>query len=525
MIKDLAQFTKIKSTPHMTILRHPSGHEIRIAHAGLGEGLKKQLHDMPVHLADGTPDGPLASSASAGPDQLANIESQIAQTPAQDIAAPEESTAHAIGRNLGAIGKMLPTPTPIAFAKGIVDQGGKFLSGLTGEDEGQGQAQPDQSKSKLANYQLPSPDQGSAPQQQSPQYTSPYEEEAQAAQRQAESVQKLQTWSQGHMAAIDKERQSVQDDIQKGHIDPNQYIHEMGAGQKVSTAIGLLFGGLGAGATGGKNVALDYLNQQVDRNINSQMADLGRKQNLLGALTHQFGNVRDAADMSRSIQNDLYSAQMQQAMTKIQDPVKRQQMLTAMQQFQAQGNAAAQKVAFRQGAQSAAKQGGMDPTIMIRAMVPDQKEQEPYFKELATAQGMVKQRDNLMNTFDELTHINTIGNTLAHPIDTMAANQRAQASLAALAKESEGRVTEADVAFLEGLLPKKGVSAQENAKRRQAMNDYVSQKMNFPRLDSIGANPSVQSSRSMARPNMNVAPPVGPQSRGQTPMKVNFNGG
>jgi hypothetical protein len=48
-------FKKVSSTPHMTVLKHPDGHEIRVAHAGLSDDLKDKIQAMPQNYDEGTP--------------------------------------------------------------------------------------------------------------------------------------------------------------------------------------------------------------------------------------------------------------------------------------------------------------------------------------------------------------------------------------------------------------------------------------------------------------------------------------
>lgn len=50
---DLSKFKKIESDEKCTILAHPSGHKIKIAHKGISSEVKKQIEDLPMNLAKG----------------------------------------------------------------------------------------------------------------------------------------------------------------------------------------------------------------------------------------------------------------------------------------------------------------------------------------------------------------------------------------------------------------------------------------------------------------------------------------
>lgn len=60
---DYKKFKKIGCDDKCTLLEHPDGHTIRIAHKGLSPSMQKQLDELPVHKAKG---GPLSGPFSAG---------------------------------------------------------------------------------------------------------------------------------------------------------------------------------------------------------------------------------------------------------------------------------------------------------------------------------------------------------------------------------------------------------------------------------------------------------------------------
>lgn len=53
-------------------------------------------------------------------------------------------------------------------------------------------------------------------------------------------------------------------------IKPNDYIDSLGISGKIMTGIGMVLSGFGSGLTGQPNMAYDYLNKQIDRNIQAQ---------------------------------------------------------------------------------------------------------------------------------------------------------------------------------------------------------------------------------------------------------------
>lgn len=143
---------------------------------------------------------------------------------------------------------------------------------------------------------------------------------AQGQQAALQQDQEARDQAMGNYAAraqaLDDERQGFVQDLQNSHIDPNHYLNSMGTMGRISSAIGIILGGGAAGATGGPNQALQYLQSNIDRDISAQQANIGVKQNLLSANLRQFGNLRDATDMTRVMQNDAVSHQMQMAAAK-----------------------------------------------------------------------------------------------------------------------------------------------------------------------------------------------------------------
>jgi hypothetical protein len=115
---------------------------------------------------------------------------------------------------------------------------------------------------------------------------------------------------------INSEREMFMNDIRNSQIDPQRYIGTMGGGQRISTAIGLILGGIGGGMTGGPNAALDFLNKQIDNDLKAQQLELGKKENLLAANLKHYGNMADAMKMTQVMHNDYVKHQVDMAVAK-----------------------------------------------------------------------------------------------------------------------------------------------------------------------------------------------------------------
>lgn len=228
-----------------------------------------------------------------------------------------------------------------------------------------------------------------APQVKAPNFMHAYEQQQQAttgignAQQQLATAQEQQFKTQAsamnkinqdytsHIKELELERKSLQDDIKNTHIDPTRYLGNMDTGKKIQTAISLFLGGLGQGP----NTALEFLNKQIDRDIESQRATLGKKESLLNANYRQMGNIKDAMAMTKLMMMDTSMAQMNAVAAKSnsQQAVLRSQQMNA--QAEAQMAPAMQQLAMNRMLMQAGTSGGVpsqEMLGMLRVIKPEQ---------------------------------------------------------------------------------------------------------------------------------------------------------
>lgn len=308
----------------------------------------------------------------------------------------------------------------------------------------------------------------------------------QAAQQQQ---QQMQSYADNTKSLMD-ERQALLKDINNSHIDPNHYLSSQGTGSKIATAIGLIMGGMGGGLTHSGSAPLQFLSAQIDRDIQAQQAELGKKQNLLSANLQQFGNLNMATQMTKLMQMDIISNQLKRAAAQTQDPLAKARALQAAGQIDMQAAPIQSQIAMRQTLMQGASSGKIAPEHIIRAFVPE-KEQMGAQKELKEAQGMSRAKDNILGSFDKVAQLNTIGNRLTSPLQTRKqVNAIVGPLVAGLSKETAGRFTEQDAHMIAPLFPAPGDSAETTQLKRTQLAKLVQEKMNFPLLQSYGINPS-----------------------------------
>jgi len=214
--------------------------------------------------------------------------------------------------------------------------------------------------------------------------------------------------------------------------------------------------------------------------------------NLLGAYLHQYGNLRDATDMSRATQLGLTASKFQEVAATSADPIAKARAQVAIGPLMQQKAQIQQGVAMRQAFFGPTSQ--MDPATKVRlgtmtGIIPE-KDSGEVFKQLQTAENMSKAKDALMSGFDQVKGLNTVGNRVTSPIQSShQINAAWEPVLAQLVKDSEGRVTPTDIPMIGAMKPELTDDAQTLQMKRSRLNQFVSEKMNFPMLHAYGITP------------------------------------
>lgn len=75
-------------------------------------------------------------------------------------------------------------------------------------------------------------------------------------------------------------------------IDPNRYLHDMNAGSKIMTVLGLFASGFASGMTGRPDEAMNFLKSQIANDVEAQKADLAGKERAYQNKTTLYGMLR-----------------------------------------------------------------------------------------------------------------------------------------------------------------------------------------------------------------------------------------
>lgn len=171
-----------------------------------------------------------------------------------------------------------------------------------------------------------------------------------------------QTAYKQHYEELDSERKNLIRDIQDGYVDPNKFWtggkNGEGGHSKIAAGIGMILAGFNP--TNSPNAAINFLKFQMEQNLDAQRQNLGAKQNLLSMNMRQFGNLKDATDMTRIMQNDIMQNTLMQAAAHAASPLAKSAAAQAAGQFSMDSGSLFNKFAMQRAMMGLANNGG-DP--------------------------------------------------------------------------------------------------------------------------------------------------------------------
>jgi len=463
-------FKKVQEDDKTVTMAHENGHKLQIVKSGLSPEYRKQLSKLPLHQSD--PEEPVQDTAEddqQSTDQPAqqapvvvNVNSGPAQPQGQIDAAG--NPVQDVGGNLAAIKQANTGEAALKEKAAMQDKAAQERAAATAARVAPNSlgapppAQPQVAAQPEAAPQPPSttPNQGQTPFQSAQNPSDPmnalpgYQNQiaGEAGQEQARAEQaNTEAGLRGNAAAseqhiLDQQRAEYQNmtdevreatnDVRAGHINANHYLESMDAGKKISTAIGLILGGIGGGLLHQENPVMKFLNSQIERDLEGQKAELGRKNNLLSALQNQYHNATVRDNMFRAIRANILTDQVDQAAAKSaskQAPAIAQQFKGQMQEKYApllQTNAALEAA----GKMSQNEENPIQKTaVLSRYLVSPARgatpgDQTEATKELNGVQKNLEAHKSIDELIDKMASEETLANRIGSPIQ---APQRAAA--------------------------------------------------------------------------------------------------
>ena len=318
-------FKKVSENKNTATLAHPNGHKITVLVSKLTPVEKEALRRLDMHKGerenydDG---GPVESNSAANDEGSQDNQRQPASMRADQPPPPVQVTV-----NNGPAAQP-QTPQPIQPQQPI--KANAVQSAMT--DEPQKNVMPPMPDTSPINTEaapgaktiglkanksiLPGLIQEeTALQQQEPISAKKAELEA---NEEGKLIQGLQS-TNDQLAYAKREIEQHADDFaeQIKNIDPDRYRNQMSEPRKVMNAIGML---LGAGLGGNTQPAMDFLNKQIDRDVDAQKTNNQNKQNIFNAYEKLFHDQNIATNLTKASMIDIYDHNMKLAADRLGTP-------------------------------------------------------------------------------------------------------------------------------------------------------------------------------------------------------------
>lgn len=388
---DMTKFKKIKEDKEITTLKHDDGHMIHVAHNALPHKTRKELKSLPmVNLAAGgdvkapsSDDEIIAKKQAVDdynqshdkdpkpyPDDVLQTLAATDITPQSPMNMSTEQSPMSSQEGIPAAQQEGLTVEPIQTAPQM-SSNEPSSPGLAAVAPSQAppQAGPPQpgvagEPSLLSGYQqqLHGLGQEAAVQGQLGQQEAVVLQHRIADQEQAAKA--FQTnWDKN-----EAERNAIAQDLKNSHISPDHYWDNH---SKVATGLGLILAGFNP--SNHPNAALEFLNKNIDRDTQAQIADIGKKENLLGHAMQQFNNIKDASAFVNMIKADEMANQLHMAAAQAQDPMAKAKFNTLAGQLQQQFYPNYLNMTMRQALIQHAGNGGNAESLLpyMRVMNPE----------------------------------------------------------------------------------------------------------------------------------------------------------
>lgn len=517
-------FKKVHEDANSATLQHPEGHTIRIAKGPLSDHIKKQLGAL--QFADG---GEVAATKDENghwipkeqPHDTNRVNSISGATESYKAEKVHSSDESVISKpiqpnNDRAVPEAAKKVLGYADGGPVEEHGGMSMPNGQELQPSEEQAAPNMA-AQMASMQLPSsapqgptnvvvpqtaPQTSSIPQQ--PNYVEQGmqsqlsgisgqakaegqlgKEEAASAKENTNKLQQLDALHAENQHKIQSELDNVIHDYSQGKIDPNHFWNSRSTLGKASTAIGLILGGMGAGLTGGPNPALEFLNKQIDRDVEGQHMEAGRKMNMITALQHQLGNNIDATNMAKSMQAGVFASKLMEEAAKSKDPMAMSRAQQAAGTILATYGPLVQQTALRQTMLKGMSTGSVGASQAIPYIVPKEHQNEA-FKEVQKAENAAKAIKTVSDTMDQIDKIQSGSNRVYNPIQSRSQVNALNLQIAGLGKEIFGRLNEQELKMLADNHINLTDDAKSRAIKKQNIINMMSKDVSHPTLDAYG---------------------------------------
>ncbi len=286
---DMTKMKKVAEDEHSATMKHPQGHEMKIAKKALSAEMRKQLEGLTLH---------------GKPEKMAHG-GMPADQGTQDETSQDENSQGQPVINVNVGGQPVDAgsqpveqdPSPSRQPASLLSDAGNWLMGKpTGEEQKQIDTGKEEKAADDVKKWVPpitaketpaptlaqaAPAPAPAPEQEAPQPEPVAPPAVVAPKHQPKAVKPAipanpQQVKAGFNQELSQEDAAVQHDLHTGQITPENYSDLFAKKDtlgKVSTLFGLMISGFGAGLTHQPNAVLEMMNKEIDRDTQAQMTN------------------------------------------------------------------------------------------------------------------------------------------------------------------------------------------------------------------------------------------------------------
>ena len=438
-------FKKVAEDDKSATLAHENGHKLQIAKSGLSSEHKRALSALPLCQAD--PEVPVGNDEP-------NMTSADTGEPMIGDTAPSQATQSSF-QQPQSTQQIQPTQQP-ETPMSILDEQTKAMGNI-GEANRAGaekQSALQGAQATLEGAEL-----------------SNEQEELEIQQKEAETA-------------------AIAEDSFAGHITPQHVYGDSNGWGIARKAIGLILGGIGAGALGQQNPILQQVQKQIEMDFEKQKLQLGAKHNLTSALQNKYKDSLVAKNMYHASRLAIFANELakaaQETNSKTAIPNAQMAILSIKQQMAPLLLAANNQDMLNRAQQGV---GNQDPASFIRYMNAPEDAKKEMFKEIGDAQNISKNSEEMLKNFDQASEDVRLA-TGGHPMYAMGVKPPSVKGLMLLADpllhDKEGRPNEQARKDFEEGMPQRWDSDETIAKKRDDFVSWLHNKSSAPTSKGYG---------------------------------------
>lgn len=340
---DFSGFKKIHEDDDKAVMRHGMGHEIVIAKAGLSHKLRKHLSNLPLHKDEGgmieKRDPNPISQGFTNATGLSSLKPRPQNPPPGNYdeggkVAPEVDQSQPEGTEVVPMNTQGQDNAPSYLQSNDAYSQSQANPPVNPIGAGNGLAEatapPEQPVLPVQNIAAQRENAVNLQQSANQAQTS---RDLQATQNYAKDSLKAYADLQATQNQVSKHIDDTAKAIGDSQINPNHLMQNTSVLGKIGMAIGMILAGYGTKGQG-PNPALQFLNQQIDRDVEAQKMGLEKNRTLLGAFQKQYGDNQVAYNMTKLSMAQSYSNQIMQSALKNGDQKSLAEALNAKAQIQ-----------------------------------------------------------------------------------------------------------------------------------------------------------------------------------------------